>query len=445
MNNFYIKIFYFAAPLIFLVMLTGCGSTQRAVEIIKAESGRIAEKPDNAKIRLKIFTQYSMDVDEKQPFDYAYAKMRAIQPEVELDIDIEPQDDSSKLKIYAASGTLPDIIQVTPSVIDLFRKSNNLLELDEFVKDTGIESRISPAYRNLLWSDDGHCYAVPRTAPSTHLLFYNKALFIKNGVKIPADYTEFLLAVKKFNSMGITPLALFAKETWPGVMLFEDFVTRYEPKGLTKINEGKGSLYEKAYLKAAEQLAECVDAGLLSQNAFTTDYAAAFEEFTGEKAAMFVNGCWALGPLADKLGDKIDYMDFPLADGDTVQATLVNRPGGGFDGGYSVTANTKYKDIAGKYTCLFSLEIANGRVVKAGAPNPLTLDGVKPERGYPAVSMKYMEQSKYFKTTTVFPWALNSKVSVIFGDNCAKLLTGGYPVEKFISDTDRDIKAALRD
>ena len=401
-------------------------------------------KEKTEKVKLSIFTQYSMEVDEKQPFDYAYAKMKAIMPEVELEIDIQPQDDGSKLKIYAASGILPDIIQVTSGIIELFRKSGNLLVLDRYITETGIENRIMPAYRSLLWSEDGHSYTIPRTAPSTHLLFYNKQVFSQNQVNLPSDYASFLMAVKSFSSKGIVPLALFAKETWPGVMLYEDFITRYEPRGLMKINLGEGNLKEEAYRKAAKQLQECVKAGLLAKDAFTSDYDTAFARFTSGKAAMFVNGCWALGPLAEEMGDNVDFLDFPFADVDTVKTSRLNRPGGGFDGGYSVSANTAYKDLAGRYACLFSLEIANGRVVKAGAPNPLTTDGVAPERGYPAISRKYAEQAEYFQNTTVFPWALDANMGVILGDNCAKLLTGAYSADSFIDQTDYELGKVLK-
>ncbi|MCX7709983.1 MAG: extracellular solute-binding protein [Clostridia bacterium] len=448
MSSFRIRLFCLLTLAASFVPFIGCSNVPTAQKAIKAE-----EKPSEsinggltqeAKIRLKIFTQYSIEVDEKQPFDYAYAQMKKVMPNVELEIDIQPQDDSNKLKIYAASGSLPDIIQVTAGITELFKSSGNLLILDQYVKDTKIEDRILPMYKDLLWSGDGHCYAVPRTAPSTHLMFYNKELFEKSKVKVPADYDEFITAIKEFRTRGITPLALFAKETWPGVMLYEDFITRYEPKGLMKIDHGKGSLTEAPYIKAANQLQECVKAGLLSKSAFTADYETAFAEFTTGKAAMLINGSWALGPLGEKMGDKVDYMDFPLADRAIVEASVMNRPGGGFDGGYSVSTNTKYPEIAAKYACLFALEIANGRVIKAGMPNPLTNDGVKPEKPYPAISLKYAEQVKYFRSTTVFPWALNSKAGVILGDNCAKLLTGSYPVDKFIEDTDKEIREVLK-
>ncbi len=440
------KICFLIVVIILILFLTGCGlQSKAAANNTAAQSLKQEEISHQAgRIKLRIFTQYTIEVDEKQPYDYAYAQLKKVMPEVELELDIQPQDDSSKLKIYAASGNLPDIIQVTAGVMDLFKATSNIIALDQYVKETKIEDRILPFYKNLLWADDGHCYAVPRTAPSTHLLFYNRELFENNKIKVPAEYNEFLSAVKTFKAKGITPLALFAMETWPGVMLYEDFITRYEPQGLIRINNGEGSLTEEPYVRAAYQLQECVNAGLLAKKAFITDYETAFHEFTSGEAAMLINGSWALGPLGTIMGDKVDYLDFPLADYYTVQATTMNRPGGGFDGGYSVSANTKYKDIAGKYTCLFSMEIANGRVIKAGMPNPLTNDGAKPDKPYPAISQKYAEQVKNFKTTTIFPWALNSKIGVILGDNCAKLLTGDYPVEPFIADSDKEIKDVLR-
>ncbi len=421
-----------------LAMLIGCSSTS------KDEGLSLPRDAGGDKVKLKIFTQYTIDVDEKQPHDYAYARVKKLMPNVDLDIDVQPQDDSNKLKIYAASGNLPDIIQVTQGIVDLLRLSGNLLVLDDYVRQTRIEDRIIPNYRGLLWADDGHSYAVPRTAPSTHLLYYNKELFQRNGIQVPKDYRKFIGIVKTFKAKGIIPLALFAKESWPGVMLYEDFVTRYDPQGLMKLSQGKGSITEEAYKKAAKQLEESINAGLLPNSAFTTDYDTAFNEFTNGKAAMFINGSWALGPLSDKMGEKVDFMDFPFADAEAVQDTAMNRPGGGFDGGYSVSANTKYKDIAGRFTCLFALEIANGRVVKAGMPNPLTTDGVVPEKGYSAMSIKYIQQSKNFNSTTVFPWALNSKLAVIMGDSTAKLLTGGYSADRFIEDSDKAIKDALK-
>ena len=228
-------------------------------------------------------------------------------------------------------------------------------------------------------------------------------------------------------------------------MLFDAFATRYDAGGLMKIvNDRKGRITEDSYQKAATQVLECVKAGMLSKSAFTTDYDTAFNQFTSGKCAYFFNGAWALGPIGDKLGDKVDYLDFPLADAATVEAAKLNRPGGGFDGGYSVSANSENKDIAAQYACLFAIETANGRVIKASEAYPLTTDAIQPEKPYPAIALKYAEESKNYKTTTRFPWGLNEKANVILGENVAKLLTGGYPVDKFIADTDKALEDALQ-
>ena len=456
MNRNVYKLFCVILIIMFTVSMTACGNESKAVTPSASDSAgttvQNTTEPSTEgtsavqeeKVKLKIFSQYSLP-EEKQPFDYAKEQVAKVMPNVELDLDIEPQDDNAKLKTLAASGSLPDIIRVTAGVVDLFKKSNNLLLLDDYVKELKIEDRIRPAYKGLLWDSDNHCYAVPRTASPTYIMYYNKELFTQNNIKVPTNYDEFLASIKAFNSKGVMPVSLFAKEAWPGVMLFDAFATRYDAGGLMKVvNDRKGRITEDAYKKAATQVLECVKAGMLSKSAFTTDYDTAFNQFTSGKCAYFFNGAWALGPIGDKLGDKVDYLDFPLADTATVEASKYNRPGGGFDGGYSVSANTQYKDIAAKYACLFALETANGRVIKASEAYPLTTDDVQPEKPYPAIALKYAEESKNYKSTTRFPWGLNEKGNVILGENVAKLLTGSYPVDKFIEDTDKALEDALK-
>ncbi|MCX7709984.1 MAG: extracellular solute-binding protein [Clostridia bacterium] len=450
MNKMLNKVLSAAVAATLTLSLAACGGTAKPAETAKDQTAAPAaetkkeEAKKDEKVKLKIFSQYSLP-EEKQPFDYAKEQVAKAMPNVELELDIEPQDDNAKLKTLAASGDLPDIIRVTAGIVDLFKKSNNIIQLDQYVKELKIEDRIRPAYKGLLWDSEKHCYAVPRTASPTYIMYYNKELFEKNNIKVPTNYDEFLASIKAFSAKGIMPVSLFAKEAWPGVMLFDAFATRYDAGGLMKVvNDKKGSITEDAYKKAASQLYECVKAGMLSKAAYSTDYDTAFNQFTSGKCAYFFNGAWALGPIGDKLGDKVDYLDFPLADAATVEAAKLNRPGGGFDGGYSVAANSKNKDIAAKYACLFALETANGRVIKASEAYPLTVDDVKPEKPYPAIALKYAEESKKFKSTTRFPWGLNEKANVVLGENVAKLLTGGYPVDKFIADTDKALQDALK-
>lgn len=411
-----------------------------AVSFPATAASKSTPQPALKKVTLSIFTQYSLP-EEKGPYDYAVAQMKKVMPNVSLKLQIQPQDGDAKLKILAASGSLPDIFQVTAGTRDMFAKSNNLLQLDKYVKENKIEDRILPAYKSLLYDAKGHTYAVPRTAYPTHILYYNKSLFTKNNIKVPADYNEFLASVKAFAAKDIVPMSLFAKESWPGIMFFEDIATRFDKEGLMKIDNKKGSITEDAYKKAAEEAVELVKAGIFSKSAFTMDYDTAFNEFTSGKSAYFINGAWALGPIGTAMGNDVDYLDFPLADAKTVEAGRLNRPGGGFDGGYSVSANSKNKEIAGKFVSLFALQVANGRVVKAQECYPLTTDGVQPEKPYPAIALKYVAQSKQFKSTTKFPWGINAEAYVVLGDNIGKLLTGGYPVDEFISDTDKKLKA----
>lgn len=388
-------------------------------------------------VKLKIYTQYSI-LDEKLAYDYAVAAMKKIMPEVTLDLEVAAQDDDQKIKTYAATGNLPDIFFASAGLIEVFKKSNNVLPLDEYVRELKIEEKLLPSARNMLWDKDGHCYGVPNVGQWAALIFYNKKVFSANNIKVPTNYDEFLAAVKALKAKGIIPLALFAKEKWPGVQLYDVLVTRMDPGGLKKVNDGKGSITEPAYRKAAERLVELVKAGLISPAAFNTNYDEACALFIEGKAAMLLNGAWAMTLLGEKMGDNVDFMYYPLADPANAEAVKWNMSGGGLNQAFCVSPHSKYKDIAARFVCQFALKFAEGRVVKCGDPNPILKDCPPPEKGYLPIQQRYVNDSVNFKTMTCFPWGLtDAKFKTAIEDNVQKLLTGEYPVDDFIKDTER--------
>jgi hypothetical protein len=62
---------------------------------------------------------------------------------------------------------------------------------------------------------DGKTYSAGLGVSITSMLFYNKALFQKYGVKVPTTYDELKAAVKVFAAKGIIPIAHGDKAKWP--------------------------------------------------------------------------------------------------------------------------------------------------------------------------------------------------------------------------------------
>lgn len=405
------------------VFISACGTGIKAAEGTRPEE----------KIRLKIYTQYTDTITEKIPFDYAKMAMEKVMPNVELDLEVEAQDDNLRLKTYAAAGNLPDIFRVTSDTRKTFERSKNLLLLDGYIEELKILDRLTSMAVELIKDSDGHFYSVMNMGIFTELIYYNGEIFQKCGInKIPANFNEFLEAVKTIREKGILPIAIFSKEKWPAVQLFDLCTVADRPGGMAVLEKDDNSIGDEAYKHAAEKVVELVKAGAFDNNRFETQYVQAAELFKTGGAAMIINGSWTLREYGDLPGDEVDFM-LPSVFSEPGEKWNFNMSGGGFNSGYSVSANTRHRDSAAKYAVQFALKQTEGRTVKASEENFILNNCPEPEQQYNALQEKYAQIAPAFKTYTCFPWGLtNAKFKTQMEDSCQELLTGQLAPEDFI-------------
>ncbi|MFD2328717.1 ABC transporter substrate-binding protein [Cohnella sp. GCM10020058] len=394
-----------------------------------------AQKP----VKLKIYAQYSDD-DTKLPYDYAAAELKKAMPNVELELDVQAQDDGQKLKTYAAMGTLPDIFQANLDIINTFKNSNNILQLDEYVDKLGFKDKMYPSTMNTLVTEDGHSYAFPYAGNEVGLLFYNKELFAANNVQEPKTYADLLAAVKTFKAAGVTPLSMFAKEKWPAVVLYDMFVTRTEPEGILKLDRGEAKASDPAYKQAAEEVIELVKAGLLPKGATSMNYDQAAALFREGKAAMFINGQWEIEDSTKALGDKLGYLYVPAADEAAYEAAKYNFTGGGGPSGYAVSSHSENKEIAAEVAAFLSEKYAEFKYTQRGTPIVATKVDLPVQKEFPPTMQQLADDIPNMKTTA-FAWGLgNAKFKAAIEDASQSLLTGAYSADRFASDVDKAIE-----
>ena len=407
---------------------------------IAGGQGEESATPDG-RVDLRIYTQYTDD-NEKVPTDYAVEQMREVIPNVDVEIEIRARDDNQKIKTYAAAGALPDIFDANADIIETFRRSNNILPLNEYVAEMGVEERLSPAAREMLYHEDGNIYAIPNVGPWVALMYYNKAVFDEYGVEVPTNYQEFLAAVRDFRQHDVIPVSLFAREKWPGVQLFDMIATRFDPRGVTALDEGQALMSDPAYRRAVDRLAELVEAGIIVPGAFSTGYDQAYAQFVEGRAAMLVNGAWALSTLYADMGDDVDFFTgYPLADADQTDAVRWNYSGGGAVGGFAVSPYSENRDIAARYAVQLALAYAEGGTIKKGFP-PVVSDSPEPEGGYDPLQRAFWNQAENIASTTTFAWGLtNAQFKTALEDNVQKLMAGTMTTNQFVEAMDRVIQA----
>jgi len=435
--------------------LTACGSDNKdnnahpsaSVSPSASASGSApaeeTKAPEPGSIKLKFYAQYSGV--EMPVYDAAKEAMKTIMPEVDVEFEVAAQDDEQKIKTYAAAGSLPDIFFASSGLIETLKKSDNLYVMDDVVKELNIESLLNESSKPMLWNKDGHSYSVPNVGQWAGVFYYNKDLFAEHNVKVPTNYDELLEAVKAFKAKDITPLALFAKEKWPGVLMLDMAVVgSAEPGGLKRLDNGEGDFSEEVYLKGAQKIAELIQAGLLSKNAFNTTADDAAAQFKSGKAAMLLNGAWSMAAQYENLGDKLDIMYNPLADADKADQVQWSMSGGGFNQGFAVSKNSKNVEAAAKYAALFSIEFAKQRVIQLADPNSILVEKVVPTNGLNPVQQKYADDSVNFKSMTTFAWGYeNAKYKTSIEDNTQKLFAGQKP-EDYIKDMSKALENARK-
>ncbi|TFE23777.1 ABC transporter substrate-binding protein [Cohnella luojiensis] len=402
-----------------------------------SEPSASAEPTPAETVKLKIGARY-FDDDTKLPYDYAIAELKKEMPNVELELVPSQQDDNQKLKTQMATGDLPDIVDTDWSLMQVAKKSNNLLVLDNEAETATFKEQLNKGNESKLIAPDGHVYAYPYAGIEFQILYYNKKMFEDAGIALPIKTIDQLKEVsKKFVDKGIIPLAIFSKEKWIGNALLKGFMTREEPKGYGVLNDAT-EIPESLKL-AAGQIGELQAAGLFAKNATNTNYDQASALFYQGKAAMFINGQWEIPNAHKNMGDGVDWMYWPAKDEATYESTKFAMNGQGDPSGFAVSGHTKNKEIAIKVAAFMARKYAEYKFTMVG--NPIV--SIKIDKPAQVQMPKMLERlsTEVIPNITSFAEVLSSpKVGLAIDDNSQNLLVSGFTLDQFVKNMNQALK-----
>lgn len=259
-------------------------------------------------------------------------KFEAISP------DQQYQD---KLKIYNASGALPDVLMMwsLPGLMNPLIKNDTLMEFtpDDF-KDMGFQPAALKAF-----TVNGKIYGLPKNSDFL-VLYYNKKIFADNGLQPPTTEAELIEDSKKLSAKGIVPLAVDGRDGWPFFNWFQSQMQRTTGsfQTLTDAIYRKGTFKDLGGIDVAAKMQEIVKSGAFGEGFLNLDYGAAKNLFAQGKAAMYMMGEWEMGMGSDQsipqeVRDNIGALPIPAGDKSTTSDLLA-----WFGGGYSVNAKSAH-------------------------------------------------------------------------------------------------------
>ena len=268
-------------------------------------------------------------------------------PDIKIDFMHIPQNYFQKIHLLFASNTAPDVIFINNLYLPLYA---DLLE--ELEKP---ESFYSQALDALSW--DGKLHAIPRDI-SNLVIYYNKDLFDKKGIKYPiSDWTfeTFLMTAKKLtdkNTFGINfeeePLYYIPYLFSNGGGILPDEINKPESQEAINFYADLRKKYHVAPFKS--EIASATSAQLFLQG----------------KLGMYISGRWMVPKFREECQFDWDVTRFPKGKKGSIVQTDSS--------GWAVTKASKHKEESLRLVKYLSSKDSITKFTQSGLIVPARID-----------------------------------------------------------------------
>nr|WP_256761263.1 extracellular solute-binding protein [Cohnella sp. WQ 127256] len=417
----------------FIVSIIGCSSGNKEEASGKPAASGATETKAPEKVKLSLWHNYTGDDLRAQTMRATLEQFQKDNPNIELDVQgIPPDGYRARLKTVAAANEMPDLFVMWPGVMtrefvggELLQPINELLDSKPEWKEGFLPNSFTE------FTVDEKTYGAPMALSPTSILYYNKTIFDEHNVQPPKTWDDLMNLVDTFKKAKITPIALGNKAAWVAqssiLSSLADRVTGTE--WFLKAAAGDGAKFtDPEFVEALKHLQQLSDAKAFQDGFNSIDNTQMEQMFAQGKAAMMIDGGWALTNLAANASPEA------LA---AMRATVLpSIPGGkgnpdslsgvvGTGLGLSKKVEGARKDAA--FKLIYAM--ANPEVQKK------TLEGnqlvsYKVELDTSKVTPIFAEVYKLLGTVTttpVYDGRLSSAVADVVNNGLQELLMGGNP------------------
>lgn len=297
-----------AICLLLSVLLAGCAPkatpapTQPAAEPKVVEAATVAPPAEKIELSFSHFWTEA-DGDAGKIVKARLDAWQAAHPDVEVKMEVISHDEYyNKFRVLVSSSELPDVFIMNADMTTPVSISGQLLDLTEALKaDSAWNAILNPGLMGE-WTREGKVYALPSQVIMTHQIFYNTEIFKEVGIdKFPATWAEMTGAITKLKEAGYTPIALGAKGGWPlydclfGTLSFRATGVDWYNRLLAR----EAQFTDPEFVYALTSLEELVKLGAFNPDATSLDNMQARTLYYERKAAMFIEGGWAIAGALD--------------------------------------------------------------------------------------------------------------------------------------------------
>ncbi len=258
--------------------------------------------PDKTAIEVFVFKPESVEI-----FQELGAKFEKENPDIKVYVN-SPGDAYAILKARMVKGNPPDIVglDATQTYVDYAKA-----DIYEDMTGSDLIKKVKPSYVQMLADMEGMggtVHAIPFAANVTGIM-YNKEIFRKSGLDIPATWPELITLCENLQSAQETPFYLGYKEDWTINSAWNPLAGNFTSADFYQnVTDGKET-FEEAYEEPLNRIVKLND---FSQgDIFSYNYNNATVGFANGESAMYMQGNWAI-PMILQTNPDMDLGMFPF-------------------------------------------------------------------------------------------------------------------------------------
>ncbi|MGR6923888.1 ABC transporter substrate-binding protein [[Actinomadura] parvosata] len=284
--------------------LSACGSG----------GGSGAPSPSGTEPRvLKLWHYESADSAMGKAWAEAIKKFEASHPNVTVKFEEKGFEQIQKTaSMVLNSDEAPDIMEYNKgnATAGLLSKQGLLADLSEEVTKRGWDKLLPGGLQTTAKYDDrgvmgsGKWYGVPNYGEFV-MVYYNKDLFKKHKVEVPATFEEFTAALDTFVKAGVTPISNAGAE-YPAQQIFYQLaLTKAQKPWLEAFQSYKGKVdfHGPEFTYGADTFADWVKKGYLAKNSAGLKAEDMGVAFMNGKFPIMISGSWWYGRFASEIKD----------------------------------------------------------------------------------------------------------------------------------------------
>jgi raffinose/stachyose/melibiose transport system substrate-binding protein len=254
---------------------------------------------------LKLWHYESPDSAMGVAWNQAIAEFKKTHPGVKVEFEAKGFEQMQKTaSMVLNSNGAPDVMEYNKgnATAGLLAKQGLLTDLTPQVTKYGWDKALSPSvtttsrYNAQGVMGSGNWYGVPNFGEYA-MVYYNKDLFARYGVKVPTTFEEFTAALAAFKAKGITPLANAGAE-YPAQQYFYQLALSKADRAWVdsfQLYKGKADFHDAAWTYAANTFADWVDKGYIAKTSSGAKAEDAGVSFISGKSPIFFSGSWWFG------------------------------------------------------------------------------------------------------------------------------------------------------